>query len=246
MSEVDAPAPSSAQPRRARLGRRLRLPLVSGKTSVMVLLACFLITGLLVVPLAGRFPAWIDVEILLGIWWIVWTAALTHLLYTGRRIDDDHVMPPPRIWFFTRKSTDKPRSSRISGSLAAPAPGKAPQADKEAPSSSSSSSSSGWNLLDGIDVDLEGCAVILGVILAAIVALIGLWLLIEIVIPGLAFLAYFLIRSMLARVANDRHRCEGDLLRAALWGALWATVYIVPQAAFVWFMHAVQSRPPGA
>lgn len=217
-------------PRRRRSWtKRVRLPLVSGKTSVLVLVLCFAMTGVLVVPVAGRFPAWIDFEIVLALWWVVWAVTLARYLYTGQRIDDDHTLNPPRLWFFSSKTTDKSHEKKQTG---------------QSKSSSSSSSGSGWNLLDGFDLDFEGCAVVAGVIVAVIVALIGIWLLVEIVIPGLAFLAYFMIRSMLARVANDQHGCEESLVRSILWGSLWATIYIIPQALLVWFLHAIHGQAP--
>ena len=42
---------------------------------------------------------------------------------------------------------------------------------------------------------------------------------------------------MLARVANDRHGCEGDVPRALAWGGLWAAVYTAPTAGVVWVLH---------
>jgi hypothetical protein len=75
--------------------------------------------------------------------------------------------------------------------------------------------------------------------LAAAVALGAAWLLVELVVPALFFLAYALVRGALARVANDEHGCEGSLVRAATWGALWATVYVAPLALVVWALHLV-------
>jgi hypothetical protein len=91
--------------------------------------------------------------------------------------------------------------------------------------------------------DGEGCLIALGIIVALVIALVGIWFLIEIVIPALAFVAYLLIRGMLARVANDSHSCEGSLGRATLWGALWATVYTLPFALLVWLVHLVHMKP---
>ena len=91
--------------------------------------------------------------------------------------------------------------------------------------------------------DSEGCLIVLGVILAVVIALVGIWLLIEIVIPALAFVAYFLIREMLARVTNDEHSCQGSVVRAVLWGSLWATVYTLPFALLVWLVHFVHMKP---
>ena len=65
----------------------------------------------------------------------------------------------------------------------------------------------------------------------------------EIVIPALAFVAYFLIRGMLARITNDQHGCQGNLVRATLWGSLWATAYTLPFALLVWLVHFVHMKP---
>jgi hypothetical protein len=54
---------------------------------------------------------------------------------------------------------------------------------------------------------------------------------------------YSLVRGMLAKVANDEHGCEGNLLKASAWGALWATVYIAPLAGLVWLVHALHVPP---
>ena len=74
----------------ARKGRRLRtvvkrallLPRVSGLQSFFVLLLCLGVTAL-VVPMALRFPLWIDFEIVIAAWWVIWCVALTLFLYNG-------------------------------------------------------------------------------------------------------------------------------------------------------------------
>jgi hypothetical protein len=88
----------------------------------------------------------------------------------------------------------------------------------------------------------EGCLIALVVILALIVALFGFWFLIEVAIPGLAFVTYFLIRGMLARVVNDDHGCIDDWTRSAWWGLVWATVYTVPLALLVWIAHLIAAH----
>src|SRR5262249_60045688 len=89
----------------------------------------------------------------------------------------------------------------------------------------------------GLATDGEGCAIILGLVLA-----VGLiWFLIEIGVPVVLFLLYFVARGMLAQAVNDRHHCRGDLPRAAGWAFVWATVYTAPLAAVVWFIHFVHA-----
>ena len=53
---------------------------------------------------------------------------------------------------------------------------------------------------------------------------------------------YFVVRGMLARVINDRHRCRGRLVRSLGWSLLWATVYSAPLAGAVWFVHYVHQN----
>ncbi|HZP82104.1 MAG TPA: hypothetical protein VFB21_10725 [Chthonomonadaceae bacterium] len=65
------------------------------------------------------------------------------------------------------------------------------------------------------------------------------WLLIEFVIPAVAFLLYWLIRRMLSRAVNDKRDCQGRLLRSLSWGAFWASLYTAPLALLVWALHLV-------
>jgi hypothetical protein len=196
--------------------RRLRRPRISGKASALVFGACFVVTGLLFLPLAQylTLPRWIDAEIVLALWWLIWVAGFAYLLHGGQHLTDDHAMGEPRNWLAGFGLGGAGRAARDDWPW--------------------------WWWL--APADFEGCAVVLGVILAVVVAFFGLWLLVEIVIPAVAFLAYFLIRGLLARVANDRHGCEGSLPRALAWGAVWATVYTAPLALLVWFAHLVRAR----
>jgi len=192
----------------------VRLPVVSGKASAAILVACLALTAVLIIPLAGHFSTWIDFEIVLVGWWLVWVIALAILLYRGSRISDDHAHRGPRDWL---------------------APFRKPW-----PSENKSATRFPWWIW--ATPDGEGCLIVLGIILALIIILVGLWLLIEIVIPALAFVGYVLIRGMLARITNDKHGCQGSLIRATWWGALWATVYILPFGLLVWFVHFVHMK----
>jgi hypothetical protein len=103
-------------------------------------------------------------------------------------------------------------------------------------SSDSGRRSSSWGWTEGCSY-ADGCAegtallILVGVLVAA-------WLAVELVVPALFFLLYLLIRSALARAANDRHGCDGHLGRALLWGAAWATAYSVPLLIVVSVLHA--------
>jgi hypothetical protein len=108
-------------------------------------------------------------------------------------------------------------------------------------------SSSGWSWADPGLVDAEGCAIALGIIAAIFVAIAGLWFLIEIAIPALFALLYFLVRGMLARVVNDKHHCKDNLGKAFSWALVWATLYLAPLAFIAWLAHAwMAGRPPAA
>ena len=54
--------------------------------------------------------------------------------------------------------------------------------------------------------------------IAAIVLVVGIWLLFEVAIPVLVFVLYFISRGMLATLVNDRHHCRGSLLRLSVLG----------------------------
>jgi hypothetical protein len=198
------------------LAAQMRLPRLSGKLSAAVLVGCFALSALLVVPLARRFPPWIDFEIVVALWWLIWVVALTVLLYRGHRVSDDHQMKQPQRWF-----------------------GK------------SSGSDEGWSWFyfpdfsSGFDVSGEAgavCLVILLIIVAIPLLILLTWFLVEVAVPGIAFLMYFVVRGQLARVVNDRHHCNGHLLRAILWGSVWASVYTAPLAALIWFVHFVHLK----
>src|SRR5579871_3173068 len=80
------------------LRKRLRLPKVSGKGSVVVLVLCFLASAFIVLPLAWKKPAWIEAELVLAAWWFVWAVFLSVLLHRGWRVSDDHGWSAPRNW----------------------------------------------------------------------------------------------------------------------------------------------------
>jgi hypothetical protein len=86
--------------------------------------------------------------------------------------------------------------------------------------------------------DGEGVAILVGLVLLVVL----IWFLFEIAIPLLVFVLYFVVRGMLARVINDRHRCRSRLTRSLGWALLWATVYTAPLAGAVWFIHYVHQN----
>ena len=94
MPETPIPPP----PRRPRLAQRLRLPVVSGKWTVLWLVCCFALTGVFI-PLVLHLPKWIDFEIVVAVWWFLWALILVKLLYKGEQVSDDHQHHEPRDWF---------------------------------------------------------------------------------------------------------------------------------------------------
>ncbi|MFO0843469.1 MAG: hypothetical protein U0797_13890 [Gemmataceae bacterium] len=105
---------------------------------------------------------------------------------------------------------------------------------------SESSGSGGWALADGVDD--EGCLWALAALLAFVLLLFVAWFLIEIAVPVLLFLLYFVTRGMLARVTKDPHRCQGHLPRSLGWAFVWATLYTAPLALAVWAVHFLHER----
>jgi hypothetical protein len=192
------------------VAKHLRLPRLSGKASAAWLVICFLLTAVLI-PMALGLPQWIEFEIVLLAWWMIWFAVLARLLFTGQRVTDDHQLREPRRWFGS-KAASEPQKKQTSGG-------------------------SWWDGFFWGAWDAE--AFFMGIaIVVALFLLLGLvWFLFEVAIPVILFLLYFVTRGMLARVINDRHHCRGRLGRALSWAILWATVYTAPLAAAVWFIH---------
>jgi hypothetical protein len=214
---ADTQANAEIPVQRRSLAKQVRLPRLSGKASAAWLVVCFGLTALLI-PMVLRLPRWVDFEVVLAVWWVIWLALLTRLLYTGQRVADDHRMGEPRNWFSFSKA--KREEAKKDGNL------------------------SWWDgffwgsmFTDGEGVAV-GCLVVLGLI-----ALVGLaWFLIEVAIPLVLFLLYVLTRGMLAQVINDRHHCRGRLGRALGWGLVWSTVFTVPLATAVLFIHFVHQH----
>ena len=185
---------------------------LSGKGTAWRLALAFALTGILI-PMLLKLPIWIDYEIVLCVWWVIWLGTLTSLLYTGMRVTDDHQLRPARNWL------------KLGGSE----PTKSSRKDRDV-----SRGDGGW--WPGMYVG-EGCFYILVLLIALAALAFALWFLIEVAIPVLLFLIYLVPRGMLAHVVNDRHHCQGRLSRSFLWALIWATVYTVPLAGIVWFVH---------
>lgn len=187
-------------------------PKVSARATAAVLLGSLAVTAVML-PAAARLPRWIETEIVLGAWWMIVAATLTILLYRGFRLRDDFVYFAP--W-------DRPAE-----------PAAAAPATKDG-----SSSNLGLDGCSGLDA--EGCAAA-AVITVALAAAFGVaWVLVEFALPVVFLLMYGLFMRAIGRVANDRHGCEGDLAKAMRWGALWATLYVLPLALITALLHALR------
>lgn len=182
---------------------------LSGLWTSTLLTAC-MITVAFVVPRLLYLPRWVEAEWVVLVWWLLWVTLLTVLLYRGWRISDDHVLAlPQRLW------------------------------DDEAPNPTGEGAVPRW-LRFGCDPTLGlGCGE-LGVAVLVVGALFFVsWFVIELVVPCLFFLAYFLVRSSLARVANDRHLCEGRIDKSLSLGLLWASLYAAPLATAIALTHVL-------
>jgi len=203
----------SASPYRAHARRALLAasPRLSGSATALVVVASLAASAVLL-PASLKLPRWVEAELVLALWWVIVAATLAVLLYRGFRLRDDFVYFGP--W-------NRP----------------APPNDKD-PAKASSSSESSWASGCG-SLDLEGCAIGLVVMVAMAVAFGAAWIFIELVAPLTLLLMYGLFMRAIGRVANDRHGCEHDLRKSIGWGALWATLYLLPIATLTWALHAL-------
>jgi hypothetical protein len=199
--------------RRRRLIESIRLPQVSGKASAAWLVACFVLTAVLI-PMAVRRPLWVDFEIVLAVWWVLWAGLLTRLLYLGVQVSDDHKLAGPRRWF-----------------------------SKDAQPARGGGSRTDWVdwFPSG---DGEGCLWAVGIVVALFLLGFAAWFLVEVALPLIAFVLYLVARGMLAHGVNDRHHCRGSLARSLGYGVLWATVYTAPVAGLVWSVHRLHGPQP--
>lgn len=186
----------------------VRLPLLSGKSSAALMAISLTVAAGILLPLCYWIPVWIDAEIILMAWWAIWGFTLVWLLHRGRQIDDDHTLGQPRNW--------------IDWLL-----------DASARHTESDWKHSWWLLpLHG-----EGCFFLLVFMVVFAIGFISLWLLVEFFVPLVVFAGYFLIRGMMAKVANDAHDCRGHWGRSLFWGITWATLYLLPVSGMVWITH---------
>ncbi len=181
-------------------------PAASGKWSALALAACFLVSAMLI-PHAAHLPRWIETEMVLGTWWLIWVGVIAWLLCRGCRVGDDMARPALN-W-----NLDWPEGSAGSGDSCA-----------------------------GAVID-AACSDAFVIVLAVILTVVGIWFIVEVLVPALAFLLYFVLRSMLALAVNDQRDCGGRPLRALFWSLVWATLYTAPIALVVWTAHSFHPIP---
>jgi len=81
MSESGVGAPNA--------NRRVRRPRMSGFWTVLVLVLCFVVTAVLV-PRVLRLPGWVEAEVILACWWVIWGVALSMFLYRHALVEEDY------------------------------------------------------------------------------------------------------------------------------------------------------------
>ena len=153
---------------------------LSGQWTSTLLIACMVAVAL-AVPRLLHFQRWLEAEWVVLIWWSLWVTLLTFLLYRGWRISDDHVLAlPQNLW------ADDETNHENHGTV-------------------------GKLLRSGCDPTLGlGCGEVGAAAFIVGILFFVAWMVVELIVPCLFFLAYFLVRSSLARIANDRHGCELD------------------------------------
>lgn len=179
-------------------------PSMSGKLTALLLIACLAVAAT-VLPLAAHLPHWIEFELVLGIWWVVWWIILGWVLFHRIEVEDDAEMPGGG-W-----------ATRHLGELY-------PAAD-------------GVGCLSSLACGEIGLVIWVGLLL-----LLGLWLIVELLIPGIAFLLYLAVRAMLRQAARWHERCEGNPGASMFWAAAWSTVYLSPIGLVIWGVQWI-TRP---
>lgn len=90
---------------RRRLTMTVKLPMLSGKASALVLVACLVLTAVLI-PMALKLAPWIEYIIVLAVWWLLWAVMLTAILYQRKRVSHDYQWREPRKWFGIKDLTN--------------------------------------------------------------------------------------------------------------------------------------------
>ncbi len=201
-------------------------PRTSARRTALAMTACLVFTGA-AVPIALHLPRWVEMEVVLAGWWLVWAVVLTVVARRGAELVDDHALVIRLPWSPAREPRREPLAGGPRGAPEVPAEATVPPAR-----------SSWWSkVFEALTLpsDLEALVFALALAIVLGVALAAAWLVIEVVAPVLFGLAYFGVVRALRRAAQYR----GATVRASVVGAGWATAYVAPLAALVWLVHLV-------
>lgn len=218
VEEVEEDAPSVAGPGGSpyrtglrRVTRRLSPP-VPGWAAALSVCSVLAFTAA-AVPTALALPRWVEVEIVLTLWWLVWAGALTTLLYRGSRLTRD-----AHLTAAMRRGPDEKPSTKSGYGV-------------------TEGFGDGLSGLGGADAD--GCLFSIVVLVVLAVAFGAAWVFVELVVPLVVVGALGTVLAGLRRVAHSQHECQGNLGRALGFGVVWATLYTAPFACLVGAVHLV-------
>ena len=65
-------------------------PRTSARRTALVMSACLVFTGA-AVPFALHLPRWVEMEVVLAGWWLIWTVVLTVVARRGAELVDDQI-----------------------------------------------------------------------------------------------------------------------------------------------------------
>lgn len=193
-------------------GARRVLSPISASWTVVAILACSVLTATALPPLFAM-PRWLEIEVVLGTWWIVWAVVLGVLAHRGQPLDRDFSLG------FSKPSANTTR------------------AHARAPAAEPSQFRLRW--LDVLGCASDGEGLVLFVVGAVIVglAIVASTIVVDFAAPLLFLVAFTGVQIALRRSLAANHR--GQKLRSAAHGVAWATCYMAPLAAVVGLVHAV-------
>jgi hypothetical protein len=194
---------------RARRAVAALSPGISAQTTAMAVLAA-MIFSIVSFPALLHLPGWLELEIVLAIWWLAGTLALCALLYRGYSIVDDHFFQAPRI----------PRVRSAADTIG-------------------DVSGCDLGCSDGCDevVALIGLALAAALLVAC--SFFVAWLLVELALPLVFLVFYSAVLLVLRRASRDRHDCRGRIFTSLRWAVTWSSLYFTPIAGLVWALHRI-------
>lgn len=187
------------------------VPPISSAATVIVILACCAFTAL-ALPALFSMPRWLEIEVVLGAWWLVWAVVLGVLAHRGRPLDRDYSL-----------SSESPAN-----------PDRAPAPPREPPSR--------WSWLDvlGAVSDLEGIVIFVVGAIVITLAIAATTIVVDFAAPVLFLVAFTGVQAAMRRSLVAKH--EGQALRSAFHGAAWATLYVAPLAVVIGLTHVLLAK----